>query len=136
MLLYLLIVVCIVILMFNCVVYGIEHKCPKGSLKISHLYGSKYRPFRSANNDETLGLFTTVIRFDRYITCGVYTALTIYGNIMIFVSKFSNDSIGYVCALSDIGKKRIGEIEWFEMWKFTKVNFGNNFIKNYNAGCC
>ncbi len=135
MLIHLLMIACIVILLFNCMIYIVEYKCPTTSLKISKLHGSKYRPFTGASDESDIGMFTTLIRFDRQIPCGVYSALSIYGDILVFVNKFNNE-IGYIYALRKSAQGTIKNLDWLEMWDFTKINSNNNFIRNYNSGCC
>ena len=135
MIINLLVVFCIIAIIFACIVYIIQNKCPKKELKMFHLRGDKYQSNTKLDPNSTFGVFTAIFRLEKELPCGVYKALTIYGNILIFINK-KNKDLGYIYDLSNQTNSIISSLDTLEMWHIERINEANNFLHTYNAGCC
>ncbi len=138
MLIYLILVFCIIVLIFNCIIYTIEHKCPTTSFQISHLRGAKYIPFGISQTQQykiSASIFTTIVHLDRVLPCGVYSALTLHGNVLLFINK-NNKDIGFIYGQTHSSRTVLQTVNWLDMWNVTKINSNDEFVRTFNSGCC
>ena len=130
MIINLVIVLLIFIVIFNCIVYNNQYKCPKYILKInyiraSRLPGSKY--------SERVEIDTINLKLDRDVPCGIYKVKTLYGYGILIVAK-NNKRIGY---LNMKDTKLYDNVNLFDVWDIERINTDDNqFINTYNRGCC
>lgn len=123
----LLVILCIILVSFWCSLYNIEYKCPTVNVTVNHVFA---RVVFEATTDIDLRRLNSVV-LDKSIPCGMYAGTTVYGGIILFVSK-TNNTRGYI--YSDHIKDKITTLDIWNLQKFT--NNSNGFIDTYNKGCC
>lgn len=145
MLINLLIILCITILLFNSVVYSIQHRCPIENIRIDFIRAGRLPgtlPGTKAESKQTIGISVINLKLDRTVPCGIYSTDTSFGNATLIVNKDSL-KIGYlnygheVLSNNPETKKEIDDANLFDLWNINRITGKNNkFINTYNHGCC
>lgn len=127
--LLLLLLICIVI--FQCVVYNIQYRCTRFTVKIEYIRGSRL-PVRKTL--DVVGIPTIPLKFDRDIECGIYRVATVFGPGSLWVTK-SDKRLGYLNLITP--DKSIDAMNIFDIWDITRMDTGDNpIINTFNRGCC
>jgi hypothetical protein len=128
----LVIILVIIIVLFQCSIYNIQYRCPKESLRISYMRGSRTPPNIHA---ERVGIPTIDLKLDRDVPCGIYRTSTAFGDGSIFINKNDNRK-GYLY-LIDNKDKAVDGVNLWDLWNIDRVeSTDNHFIATYNKGCC
>jgi hypothetical protein len=131
--LLILLIICIVI--FQCVVYNIQYRCPRFNLKIEYIRGSRL-PARKLI--DLIGIPTIPLKFDRDVECGIYRVTTVFGNGSLWVTK-SDKRLGYLNLINfdKSTDKSIDKANILDIWDLTRMDTGDNpIINTFNRGCC
>lgn len=141
MLINLIILLCIILLLFNSIVYSIQYRCPVENIRIDHIRAGRL-PGTELELKQRIGISVINLKLDRTIPCGIYSTDTAFGNATLIVNKNSL-KIGYLNYSQDIleanpeTKKEIDNANLFDLWNINRMSGkNNNFINTYNHGCC
>lgn len=134
----LILLIIIIVLIFNCMIYNIEHKCPQNDFNLDYMKASRLPGNRF---DRSIGITTINLRLEKKVPCGIYRLNTNFGEATLFVSLKSPYkgylSFPQVTLANDESNKNINETNIFDLWNIVRLNNTNNdFISTYNRGCC
>lgn len=130
MIINLVVVLLIVIVMCSSITYNTQYKCPKYTVKIKYVRGSRLPAKRLT---ERVGFNTIDLKLDRDVPCGIYSMNNAYGKATLIVDR-NNSRMGYMNMKNmDV----ISKINLFDLWDLQRIESeGNPFVKTYNRGCC
>jgi hypothetical protein len=139
MLVNLIILLVIVVILFNSVVYSVQHICPAESVKIKYIRAGRIAGTGLKN---VAGIETIGLKLDSDVPCGIYRVETPYGNAVLFVSKKSlrMGDLRYSQNMLEKApetRKDINDADLFDLWNLDRItDRSNDFVNTYNRGCC